>query len=500
MDSVKELEDSLLEKLIDNPYDFNILNKLGYIYLHSDNRVKSEEYYLKSISVEKNQFEPFVSLSLISTINGLLEKALYYLYKAKENSDDSLELNKSIEELVFAVISKEGKISLNQSESLQKQAFELSENNNLEESIEIYIKLSCLFPDNDIILINSAIVFIKNGDFLIAHDILTLVAKKSNNALACHYLAITLNYMNQKDLSEEYFKKSLTLKPSFADILAHGRYAIYKKDYDEEYLEKCPFCDSPNKEKINVLNQSQSSLNFNCINPLRVWEKCSNCKLVFANPMPSSKSIKNYNFNLFNYISHIKTTDIERIILENNIANNRLKKIEKLTSNYKALDLNAQNVTFMSVAKRREWDIRGIDENISRANENKNTFDLEIINNDFYNLQSTEKFGAITLWESIEKIIDFKKLINKVYSLLDDKGVFALSFHDINSYISKKLNYDYPTWSYPDHLYFFSIDTIAKILIEQGFEIVDIDCIERKFMGNTDIFCIKSQTLDKITV
>lgn len=500
MDSVKELEDNLLNKLRENPYDFNILNKLGYIYLHSDNRVKSEEYYLKSISVDKKQFEPFVSLSLISTINGRLEKALYYLYKAKENSHESLELNKSIEEIVYAIVNKEGKVNLTQYEILQRQAFELTENYNLDEAIELYIKLTCLFPENENLLINSASAFIKNGDFLIAHDILSLVVSKSENPLAYHYLGITLNFLGQKDLAYDYLKKAVTLKPLLADILLNGKYALYKKEYDENYLEKCPSCESEQKQKINVLNQSQSSLNFNSVNPLRIWEKCENCNLVFTNPMPSEESLKEYNFNLFNYISQIKSVDIEKIILENNVANERLKKIEKLTTVYKGLDVNSQDMSFMTVAKRREWDIKGLDDNFSRLRENREIFDLDIINSDFESYQTTEKYGAITLWESIEKIKDFKKFIKKVYDLLDDKGVFALSFHDINSYISKKLKYDYPIWSYPDYLYFFSIDTLAKILIEQGFEIVDIDCIERKFMGNTDIFCIKSQTLDKVTV
>lgn len=500
MDSVKELEDNLLSKLKENPYDSNILNKLGYIYLHSDNRVKSEEYYLKSIAVDKKQFEPFVSLSLISTINGRLEKALYYLYKAKENSHDSLELNKSIEEIVFAIVTKEGKISQTQSEILQRQAYELAENYNLEESIELYIKLSCLFPDNENVLINSASAFIKNGDFLIAHDILSLVISKSENPLAYHYLGITLNFLGQKDLALEYFKKAITLKPSLADILLNGKYALYKKEYDEKYINKCPSCESDKNQKINVLNQSQNSLNFNCINPIRVWEKCGNCNLVFTNPMPSHESINEYNFNLFNYISQLKSVDIEKIIVENNVANERLKKIEKLTTLYKGLDINSYDMSFMTVAKRREWDIKGIDNNLSRVNENKEIFGLDIIPMDFNSYKTNEKYGCITLWESIEKIKDFKQFIKKVYDLLDDKGVFALSFHDINSYISKKLGYDYPIWSYPDYLYFFSIDTLAKILIKQGFEIVDIDCVERKFMGNTDIFCIKSQTLDVVTV
>ncbi|MFN8577550.1 MAG: hypothetical protein U0354_11895 [Candidatus Sericytochromatia bacterium] len=412
MDSVKELEDNLLETLRENPYDFNILNRLGYIYLHSDNRVKSEEYYIKSINLDKNQFEPFVSLSLISTINGRLEKALYYLYKARENSQESLELNKSIEEIILAIIAKEGKINSNQLEIFQREAFELSENNNLDESIELYIKLSCIFPENDNILINSAIAYIKNGDFLIANSILSNLIKKSENPLAYHYLAITLNYLEQKDLSKEYFEKSLTLKPSLADILLNGRNALYKKNYNEELIEKCPFCESENKIKINVLNQSQSSLNFNCINPLRVWEKCTNCNLVFTNPMPSDISIKEYELNLFNYISQLKTTDIERIMIENNVANERLKKIEKLTTKYKGLDINSSNLIYLSVAKRREWDIQGLDDNISRLNNNKN-FNLDIINSDFDKLKTTEKFGAITLWESIEKVKDFKSLIKK---------------------------------------------------------------------------------------
>ena len=500
VDSIKELEDNLFQKLKENSYDYHVLNRLGYIYLHSDNKTKSEEFYLKSIAVEKNQFEPYVSLSLISTITGRLEKALYYLYKAKENSQASSELNKSIEEIVLAIISKEGKMTLMHSDNLQRQADELLENDILDEAVEIYIKLSCIFPENENILIHSALAFMKNLDYQIAEGVLLSIISRSKNPMAYHYLGVVSNFLNKTEDAQIYFEKSLELKPALADISANGRYGLYRKDYDKSILDKCPFCDHQNFSLINILNQSQNSLNFNMINPIRKWDECNNCGLVFANPVPGNQSLVDYNFELFNYVSQIKNNDIEKIVFENNVANERIKNIERFIPNPSILDINCIDVKFISVAQRRLWQTKGLDENTTRALENKTTYDLEIENSSFNNFDSSESFGAITLWEEIEKIKDFKKFLEKVYQLLEPNGVFAFSFHDSNSYISKKLGADYPLWSYPNYLYFFNTVTMERIINQSGFILVGIDCVERKYLANTDFYCIKSQNTDKVTV
>ena len=54
-------EESLFLKLDENPVDYNTLNKLGYVYLHSNNLLKSEEYYsngqIKRYAIYKDDWE-----------------------------------------------------------------------------------------------------------------------------------------------------------------------------------------------------------------------------------------------------------------------------------------------------------------------------------------------------------------------------------------------------------------------------------------------------------
>jgi len=400
----------------------------------------------------------------------------------------------------LAIISKEKKMTIAQSEYLQKQANELIEMDILDEAIEIYIKLSCLFPENENILIGLALTFMKNMDYSIAEGVLLTVITISESPLAYHYLGVITNFLGRKDESQKYFEKSLELKPSLADISTNGKYGLYKKNYGEIPLKKCPFCGSDDFNLINVLNQSQNSLNFNQINPIRKWEDCNNCSLIFANPVPSKQSLLDYNFELFNYVSQIKNNNIEKIVFENNVANERIKNIERFIPKPYILDINSVDVKFISVAQRRLWQVKGLDENPTRAFENQNNFDLGIENVSFSDFETDEKFGAITLWEEIEKISDFKGFLTKVYNLLEPNGVFAFSFHDLNSYISKKLNYDYPIWSYPNYLYFFNTSTMERIINQAGFVLVGIDCVERKYLANTDFYCVKSQTQEKFTV
>jgi len=491
----EDLEKTLSEILKENPTDCNALNKLGYIYLHSNNFFKSQEFYVKSLANEANQFEPNVSLALIYTIKLRLGKALYYLLKAKEVNPDSAEVLTSINEINTAIIKKEANLPSENIDKLLTEALEKVSDELFEEALEIYLKLHCIFPEDENILFNLALTFLKNDEYNLSLKYFQeIILKNPTNAMAYHYCGILANILKNPEKALDFHLKSLELSPSLADILFNGRYAHYNRNkiYDEEYLEECPNCKNKNFEIISVVNQSISSSNFNIINPLRQWASCKNCSLIFSNPRPRKDILKQYSFELSIHAKNLYEKSLNNLILENNAYNERLNSIRKFIQTGKCLDINANTGIFASLAKIKDFNVISIEENLLKCKKIRDSYNLDVENVSFENYENKkDSFELITLWESFEKIPNIDEYLNKIYKLLKKDGIFAFSLHILDSFFVKTLNLSYPLWYYPDHIYFFNSDLLKEKLKTIGFDILDIQVVGRDYLANTEFYCKK---------
>lgn len=490
MEAFNELEETLLKKLEENPSDYNILNKLAYIYLHSNNHIKSEELYLRSITIYSEQFEPYVSLALICTITLRLGKALFYLHKAQEYNPDAIELIKSVEEVKNAISNK-----LTNQEDIQKlseQAF-FNLERNYQEAIDDYLKLSTVLSDENT-YINLSVSLIRNKEYKMAILYLNnLLELLPNSGMAYHYLSIANNLANNFEPAKKALFKSLELKPSLADVIFNGKNGLFKSSYEEEDVFSCPSCQSEKFNLVNVVNQSINSINYNIINPIRLWNECDSCKLVFASPKPSNNVLKKFASELYLNSKKIDEEDIDKVILESNAFNERLNNIESISKGQKTLlDINPNNGTFLSIANLRGWITNGVESNPLKVDSINKTYNLNVTNGGVSNYLSKEQnYDVITLWECIEKTPDFKELLIEISSKLNKGGIFAFSFHGKNSPIVNKLGKNYPAWYYPDYLYFFDTNLMKKIIEEVGLKVINTQVIGRKYLANVEFYCIK---------
>ena len=90
--------------------------------------------------------------------------------------------------------------------------------------------------------------------------------------------------------------------------------------------------------------------------------------------------------------------------------------------------------------------------------------------------------------ESLEKNINFITYIDKVSSILNPNGIFAISFHSNNNHIVKSLGKNYPLWYYPDYLYFFDSKLLKTEIEKRGFKLVNTQLTSRKYLANTEFY------------
>jgi len=139
------------------------------------------------------------------------------------------------------------------------------------------------------------------------------------------------------------------------------------------------------------------------------------------------------------------------------------------------LDVGCAAGFYMEVAKERGWDVSGVDISQICAAYAKDNFGIEIENGLLTETGfKSESFDMITMWDYLEHSITPKEDIIKSWDLLAKDGLLAIATPDISSLPSRIFKSNWIGIKLEEHFYYFSRDSLKKILKEIGFSVVDI--------------------------
>jgi len=271
---------------------------------------------------------------------------------------------------------------------------------------------------------------------------------------------------------------------SLADI--KNRNSKYQSQYNESKV-ACLGCNSDDYRILNVNNQSRVKDNKELINPLRIWVKCNDCGLIYANPIPDKDSLNEY------YSLLAKEDDInveQRFEFLVRMSNKRLEKIEKYHDKSNILDIGTGSGVFVGAAIDRGWDANGLELAEGNCQYAKEKFNIELINKDFYEFDPDEKYDVVTLFEVIEHLRDPVKAIKKARGLLKEDGLFVLATPIRDSLYGKKAEEKNIFWTTVEHLIYFDKNIIINYLEENGFEVLESNLSEEG-MGRMEFYCKK---------
>ena len=194
--------------------------------------------------------------------------------------------------------------------------------------------------------------------------------------------------------------------------------------------------------------------------------RCNNCGLVYVNPrIPPSKIIEGYS----------EGTD-ERFVSQANARektfNKSLKIIEKYVPKGKLLDIGTAGGSFLAAAKKREWSVHGIEPNKWLCDWGKRNYGIEIQQGTLEkNSFEQESFDLATLWDVLEHVPDPTDTLTRINKLLKQNGYLVVNYPDIGSSVAKLMKRKW-VFILTVHLYYFTPETITKLLNKCGFEVV----------------------------
>tara|TARA_Y100000588_G_scaffold126330_1_gene138404 strand:- start:6660 stop:7646 length:987 start_codon:yes stop_codon:yes gene_type:complete len=191
---------------------------------------------------------------------------------------------------------------------------------------------------------------------------------------------------------------------------------------DNPVLDSCPICPSTKIEFfVNAYQFDISS--------------CLDCGLLFCNPYPTKEQINAYyNSEMKSFENEFFRDSFEKRI---NIFLPRIELIQKYKSHGKLLDVGSAIGIFIEALHRAScsFDLACCDMSEEACRELGERYpDVKILNQDYLDMDVDSQFDVITLWDTIEHIVDSKAMLQKTHHLLKDDGIFVFSTPNTDSF------------------------------------------------------------------
>ncbi len=211
----------------------------------------------------------------------------------------------------------------------------------------------------------------------------------------------------------------------------------------------CPVCGSANNKILLGYEKDHLS-------------KCKKCGFVFSVQIPSTLDLTNH-YSGYGRKDYLSPLTINRY-------NELLDYFEHYRKFNRILDVGAGIGYFLEEAKKRGWEVYGTeftDEAILIC-ENKG---ISMKKGQLYEgMFPAGFFDIITSFEVIEHLVYPKVDIQIIHNLLRKNGALYLTTPNFNSFLRRYLGGKWNVISYPEHLSYFTANSISFLVCNQGFK------------------------------
>ncbi len=117
----------------------------------------------------------------------------------------------------------------------------------------------------------------------------------------------------------------------------------------------------------------------------------------------------------------------------------------------------------------------------------KEKLNLEIYNKDLLELSFNDKFDVITMWHILEHVEKPEEYIERIYELLDDKGMLFIEVPNFNSWTRIITGKYWLALDLKHHLTFFTPSSLVSLLKKYNFKIKKIRTFSLEYSTFTSV-------------
>ncbi|HEU4683251.1 MAG TPA: class I SAM-dependent methyltransferase [Nitrospira sp.] len=201
--------------------------------------------------------------------------------------------------------------------------------------------------------------------------------------------------------------------------------------------------------------------------------KCVECSLVYVNPRPTEKEIREYYTDEF-YQAALSPHEA----LECN--RERIEAMYRHVADLRpgrALDIGCYKGEFLYFLKTKGWSVSGV-EFYSRP---PNLFNLDIHYGAIEEAPfEARSFDLVTMWAVLEHVYDPKRTLARVRSLLKPTGRLVVLVPNFNSIPGRFMRHD----DVPRHTTMFTRRTLTTMLRQTGYRVNAVECGQDVYSGS----------------
>lgn len=197
--------------------------------------------------------------------------------------------------------------------------------------------------------------------------------------------------------------------------------------------------------------------------------KCTDCKLIQMDNLAAKFDIGHYDY----YKNRINMTQED---LYNPITTKRyinlLNRLESYRKNNTILDIGCGEGQFLSVAKRLNWQIRGV-EIAPYAAQICRKFNIEVDCRNLLELDlPADYYDIVVMFEVLEHLTKPKEYLLKINSILRKGGILIVTTPNYNCITRRIMQND---WSliHKEHLFYYTPHSIKKLIKGNNFKIIN---------------------------
>ncbi len=214
--------------------------------------------------------------------------------------------------------------------------------------------------------------------------------------------------------------------------------------------------------------------------------RCRTCGLLFYDPQPTPEAIREYYSSPIGYIDSIdkelekKRADPHAFDALHAQAMERIERFhpEKGT----LLDVGCAHGFFLDYARKRGWKVRGVELARKTADYAKKEFGLDVVNSSLIDAGFPEgSFDAVVMLEVLEHVMDPVAELREIARVLRKGGVVYITTPNFDSLTSREFKQAWECKSYPNHLFYFTRNSINALLRKAGLEPVHLASEEGRY-------------------
>ncbi len=197
--------------------------------------------------------------------------------------------------------------------------------------------------------------------------------------------------------------------------------------------------------------------------------RCHRCGLVYINPrLPAGSIVGGYEQAVDE--AYVSQGEARMATFAHG-----LKMVEEyVPGRGRILDVGAAAGFFLKVAKDAGWEAYGVEPSKWLADYSRREFGLDIKAGTLRDAAFPDGyFDAVTMWDVLEHTPSPAAELDEVYRILKPGGILVVNFPDFGSVWARVFGRRW-WWLLSVHLYYFTPDTLKRMLAQHGFETLKV--------------------------